>query len=87
MIQRQRKFLLHWSKEFAWLVYIQKEDKLYCSSCKHYDKTGSFVTGSFSFKLDPIRVDDGSLVMMLLVRDLQKIENTQVPKENSVNQF
>ena len=37
--------------------------------CKQYDKTGSSVTGSSSFKLDPIRVHDGSLVICL-VRDL-----------------
>ena len=76
MTRRQRKFLLHWSKEFAWLLYVQKEDKMCRSSCKQYDKTGSSVTGSSSFKLDPIRVHDGSLVMMCLVRDIKNRKYT-----------
>ena len=33
--------------------------------CKQYDKTGSSVAGSSSFKLDPIRVHNGSLVICL----------------------
>ena len=64
---RKRIFQVSWLSEFAWLVYENigddenSEKRMFCSICRNYDKIGSFVTGTDSFRKDALKAHDMSI--------------------------
>ena len=53
-----RLFVPGWKEEFEWVEY--DDQKMYCRSCKKYDRDGPFVTGTTYFRKDTLKAHDVS---------------------------
>ena len=57
---RIRTFQTAWKQQFTWLSYDESSSKMFCDTCKEYEKTGTFVTGRSNFKKEVVRAHSES---------------------------
>ena len=52
--KRSRSFIPSWKDQWDWLEYVvmNGEGKMFCTICRKYETSGTFVTGSQNFKVN-----------------------------------
>ena len=88
-LKRKRNFVPAWLDKFVWLIYGDKENIMWCETCRtyadHADKTSSLFQGTDTFRIEPLQAHNRSLEHIVCELKHARVRHSQLESQSETH--